>query len=190
MPKDDRTLSKFMSLVLRHAPETAGLALDAQGWVGLDDLVKAAFERFGADRQDIERVVKESDKQRFVIDGNRIRASQGHSVSVDLGLAAAVPPPTLWHGTASANQAGILGSGLEKRSRQHVHLSADHDTARKVAMRRAGPWVIVQVDTKAMVRENYQFYCSENGVWLTDAVPARFLSVFETFSRPGRQGKD
>ncbi|WP_454814253.1 RNA 2'-phosphotransferase [Labrys neptuniae] len=187
---DDKKLSKFMSLVLRHAPETAGLVLDAQGWVEIDDLTKAAAEQLGAGRQDIERVVRESDKQRFVIAGTRIRANQGHSVDIDLGLAATVPPAELWHGTAASNQAGIFAAGLQKRSRQHVHLSDDHDTARKVAIRRAGPWIILQVDARAMQAEGLRFYHSDNGVWLTEAVPSRFLSVFETFSRPDRQGND
>ncbi|MDZ5448193.1 RNA 2'-phosphotransferase [Labrys sp. ZIDIC5] len=187
---DDKKLSKFMSLVLRHAPETAGLVLDAQGWVEIDDLARTAAEQVGAGLQDIERVVRESDKQRFVIAGTRIRANQGHSVAVDLGLAAATPPAELWHGTAASNQAGIFSSGLEKRSRQHVHLSADHDTARKVAMRRAGPWIILRVDARAMQASGLQFYRSDNGVWLTEAVPPHFLSVFETFSRPARQGND
>ncbi|QEN90646.1 RNA 2'-phosphotransferase [Labrys sp. KNU-23] len=187
---DDKKLSKFMSLVLRHAPETAGLVLDAQGWVEIDDLAKAAAERLGAGRQDIERVVGQSDKQRFVIAGTRIRANQGHSVDIDLGLAAATPPAELWHGTTASNQAGIFATGLEKRSRQHVHLSDDHDTARKVAMRRAGPWIILRIDAQAMQAQGLTFYRSDNGVWLTEAVPPRFLGVFETFSRPDRQGND
>lgn len=187
---DDRKLSKFMSLVLRHAPETAGLALDPQGWVAIDDLVRAAAAAFGAGRGDIERVVRESDKQRFVITADRIRANQGHSVAVDLGLAAVEPPGELWHGTAAANQAGILASGLERRSRQHVHLSADLETARKVAMRRAGPWIILRIDTAAMRAAGLPFYRSENGVWLAEAVPPRFLSTVETFSSVGLQGND
>lgn len=187
---DDKALSKFMSLVLRHAPETAGLTLDPQGWVGIDDLVGATAVRFGAGREDIERVVRESDKQRFVIAGDRIRANQGHSVKVDLGLAATMPPAELWHGTAASSQAGILADGLEKRSRQHVHLSADLDTARKVAMRRAGPWIILRIDAAAMQAAGLPFYRSENGVWLTEAVPPRFLSTAETFSSTRRQGND
>lgn len=187
---DDKKLSKFMSLVLRHAPETAGLVLDAQGWVEIDDLARAAAEQMSAGRQDIERVVRESDKQRFIIAGTRIRANQGHSVAVDLGLSATMPPAELWHGTAASNQAGIFSSGLEKLARQHVHLSDDPDTARKVAMRRAGPWLILQVDAAAMQAAGLPFYRSDNGVWLTEAVPSRFLSVFETFSRPARQGND
>ncbi|MBP0578765.1 RNA 2'-phosphotransferase [Labrys sp. LIt4] len=187
---DDKKLSKFMSLVLRHAPETAGLALDAQGWVEIDDLARAAGEQLGAGRPDIERVVRESDKQRFIITGTRIRANQGHSVAVDLGLAATAPPAELWHGTSASNQAGIFSSGLEKRSRQHVHLSADRETARKVAMRRAGPWIILRIDAEAMQAAGLQFYRSDNGVWLTEAVPPHFLSVFETFSRSSRQGND
>jgi len=94
---DDKKLSKFMSLVLRHAPETAGLVLDAQGWVEIDDLARAAAEQMSAGRQDIERVVRESDKQRFIIAGTRIRANQGHSVAVDLGLSATMPPASPRH---------------------------------------------------------------------------------------------
>jgi putative RNA 2'-phosphotransferase len=179
---DDKRLSKFLSLVLRHEPEAAGLALDAQGRVEIDDLARATMKRFGAGERDIERVVRDSDKQRFIIQGSRIRANQGHSVSVDLGLEPSEPPAQLWHGTTAGHLESILASGLEKRGRQHVHLSIDQETARRVATRRTGPWVILRVDAAAMRGECGAFYVSENGVWLTDAVPARFLSVAEQFS--------
>jgi putative RNA 2'-phosphotransferase len=187
---DDKRLSKFLSLVLRHEPEAAGLTLDAQGWVELDDLVKATAKRFGAGRDDIERVVAQSDKQRFIIEGSRIRANQGHSVAIDLGLAPTQPPSELWHGTTDANRESILATGLDKRERQHVHLSADRQTARKVATRRAGPWIIFRIDSAAMHAEGGLFYISENGVWLTDAVPARFMTIAEQFSRADAPGGD
>jgi putative RNA 2'-phosphotransferase len=180
---DDKRLSKFLSLVLRHEPQAAGLTLDAQGWVEIEDLANATLKRFGAGRNDIERVVRESDKQRFIIEGSRIRANQGHSVEVDLGLKPTLPPAELWHGTPSAHLESILAGGLDKRSRQHVHLSLDRETAVKVATRRTGPWVILRIDAAAMQAEGGVFHVSENGVWLTDAVPARFLSVAEQFSR-------
>jgi putative RNA 2'-phosphotransferase len=187
---DDKRLSKFLSLVLRHEPEAAGLVLDAEGWAQIDDLVKTTTQRFGAGRRDIERVVRESDKQRFIIEGSRIRANQGHSVAVDLGLAPMQPPAELWHGTTITALDGILAIGLDKRERQHVHLSADRETARKVATRRAGPWVIFRIDTAAMQAEGGLFYVSENGVWLTDAVPPRFLAIAEQFSRANGKGGD
>lgn len=169
--------SKFLSLVLRHRPELIGLALDASGWVGVEALL-AALARHGRplDRAALEALVASSDKQRFALsaDGTRIRANQGHSVQVELGLAPQPPPARLYHGTVAAALPSIRQHGLEKRARHHVHLSADRQTAMKVGGRRGAP-VILVVRAAEMAAASHVFYCSENGVWLTDSVPPAYL---------------
>ncbi len=178
MPSRAVHLSKFLSLVLRHQPEAAGVTLDAQGWVEIDVLLDgAARAGVSMTRAELEGVVASSDKRRFALsaDGRRIRANQGHSRPVDLGLAPSVPPDVLFHGTVEEAVPSILATGLEKRARQHVHLSADVATARKVGARRGRP-IVLRVDAAAMVAAGHTFSVSDNGVWLIEAVPARFVS--------------
>lgn len=185
-------ISKFLSYVLRHRPDAIGLTLDREGFVGVEDLL-AALARAGRaiDRATLEEIVATSPKQRFAIVGDRIRANQGHSIAVDLALPPAVPPDRLFHGTVERFLAAIERDGLVRGQRTHVHLSADLETARNVAARRGpraashgatssrallrGAPVILEVDARAMDREGVVFVRSENGVWLVDAVPARFL---------------
>jgi putative RNA 2'-phosphotransferase len=164
--------SKFMSQVLRHAPETVGLRLDEAGWVDVDELFAAAAQAgVQLDRPTLERVVAENDKKRFAFseDGVRIRASQGHSVSVELGLEPQAPPDILFHGTADRNLDSIRAQGLIPGRRTHVHLSADEETAVNVGRRHGRP-VVLRVAAGAMHRAGHPFYRSDNGVWLTDAV--------------------
>lgn len=169
--------SKFLSLVLRHRPEQIGITLDEAGWVDVEVLL-AASARAGVriDRAMLERVVAENDKQRFALspDARRIRASQGHSVRVELGLAPAPPPGVLYHGTADRFVAAIRREGLRPGRRTHVHLSGDEQTARAVGARHGAP-VVLRVQSGAMHAAGHAFYRAENGVWLADAVPPEFI---------------
>ncbi len=164
--------SKRLSYVLRHAPASAGLTLDAAGWADVDALLAA----LGWTRAELERVVATNDKRRFALDesGTRIRASQGHSVVVDLGYAAQTPPQVLFHGTAERNLPVILAEGLRPGRRHAVHLSPDDVTARRVGARHGRP-VVLRVDAEGMARDGAVFTRSANGVWLVDAVPPRYL---------------
>ena len=176
MPSDV-TISKFLSLVLRHKPETIGLGLDTGGWAAIDELLAAA-EAHGRkiSRELLDHVVFTNDKQRFAFsaDGLKIRANQGHSIGIDLGLEPVAPPATLFHGTATRFMAAIRREGLRKMRRQHVHLSSTYDVAQRVGARHGDP-AVLEIDCAAMVAEGHQFYLAKNGVWLSDAVPARFL---------------
>ncbi|GGK14973.1 putative RNA 2'-phosphotransferase [Pilimelia terevasa] len=174
---DDTRLSKRLSYVLRHAPQTVGLTLGPGGWVDVDALV-SAFRAHGVpiDRDRLARVVEGNDKRRFAVDGDRIRASQGHSVAVDLDLPAVAPPPVLHHGTAARHLPSITRDGLVRGRRHHVHLSADPDTARAVGARH-GPPVVLRVDAAGMAADGHAFFRSANGVWLTAAVPPRYLGA-------------
>lgn len=174
-------ISKFLSKHLRHEPERLGLRLGDGGWVAVAELLDAcARQRFPISRVELDHVVASSDKQRFAFDptGTLIRANQGHSVEVDLQLQPAAPPALLFHGTGKQNVASILGGGLSRMKRHHVHLSADTDTARKVGARHGQPAIFI-VDAMRMSQEGFVFYCSANGVWLVDEVPAQFLRLEE-----------
>ena len=171
-------MSRRLSYVLRHAPDSVGVAMDEAGWVRVDDLLQGLrHHRLALTREELAEIVSTSDKQRFSFDaaGERIRANQGHSIPVDLELTARPPPPVLFHGTVASALPAIRSQGLTPRGRHHVHLSADVDTARAVGGRRGRP-VILRVDAAAMADEGAVFYCSANGVWLVDAVPPRFLA--------------
>jgi putative RNA 2'-phosphotransferase len=173
------TISKFLSLILRHNPGEIGLTLDSQGWALIDDLLeKANAHGKRISRQVLDRVVAENDKKRFAIsdDGQRIRASQGHSLEINLALSPQEPPEFLFHGTASRFVDSILQTGLNAGNRQHVHLSLDQATAVKVGQRHGKP-VVLTVRAGEMARSGFKFFLSDNGVWLTDSVPPAFISL-------------
>lgn len=173
--------SRFLSLVLRHKPETIGVTLDASGWVSVEALLQGmAAQRRILTRQQLEFVVEKNDKQRFEFDAERrmIRASQGHSVAVELGYQPAVPPAILYHGTVERFLDSINRSGLLKGERHHVHLHDDISVARQVGQRRGRP-VILRVDARAMADSGIEFFQSANGVWLVDTVPPEFLTLLE-----------
>lgn len=173
----DVRLSKMLSLWLRHQPEAAGLRLDPQGWTDVDDVL-TAIGRAGVecDWQTLLRVVEESDKQRFELsaDAARIRARQGHSVTVDLDWPQAEPPELLYHGTVERVLPVILAEGLRPMRRHHVHLSPDLETATRVGQRRGAP-VILTIRASALARTGQPFFLTSNQVWLTDRVPPSFI---------------
>ena len=175
-------LSKYLSFILRHDPGSIGLSLDAGGWVDVAALLAAsAVSGKPIERAAFLDVVASNDKQRFTLsnDGARVRAAQGHSVPVDLGLLASTPPATLYHGTAKRFLDSILATGLEARSRRHVHLSRDVETALIVGWRH-GPPVVLRIETAPLVANNQSFWQSDNGVWLSDPIEPRFFNVIET----------
>ena len=170
--------SKFMSLILRHQPEVGNLTLDSAGWAKVTDVLAALRAHVGPiSRTEFDTLVAENDKQRFAFNDRRdkIRASQGHSLAVELALPEATPPDRLYHGTKRSVLGSIIKDGLKPGKRQHVHLSADLDTANIVAARRAGESVILVIETKSCP---HPFFLSENGVWLTEAVPPSALGVY------------
>lgn len=170
-------VSKFLSYVLRHKPQVIGLDLDAQGWADTKELLdkcNAAGKKI--DLPLLEYVVENNNKKRFAFneDNSRIRANQGHSIKLDLGLEAVEPPAFLYHGTATRFINAIRKTGLLKMNRHHVHLSKDLDTATNVGGRHGVP-VILQVKALEMHKAGMPFYVSDNGVWLTDHVPLDYI---------------
>lgn len=179
--KDNRLvkISKYLSYHLRHHPDKIGLTLAPGGWVNVDELLAACQrDSFPLSRTELKEVVAHNDKQRFSFDdtGTRIRANQGHSVEIDLQLESAIPPDLLYHGTGQKAVGSIFRDGLRKMSRHHVHLSSDIATAKKVGARHGIPVVFI-INTVAMRRDGYTFYCSDNGVWLVDSVPPEYLEL-------------
>lgn len=180
MDEKQRTAaSKFLAFVLRHRPGVIGIELDPQGWVEIDVLLRAcAVHGRRITRPMLDEVVATNSKRRFAIseDGTRIRASQGHTTSVELGYEPAVPPEVLFHGTAASFLASIRARGLDRMRRHHVHLSQDVETARAVGARR-GRAVVLRVRAGAMQRDGFAFFLSANGVWLTMRVPPEYLEM-------------
>ena len=171
-------ISRYISLILRHKPEVIGIALDAHGWADVDALIQG-IQRTKApafSRELLDEIVRTDSKQRYAYNEDRtlIRANQGHSIPVDVGLAQTAPPEILWHGTGEKYTASIEKNGLISKSRLYVHLSKDMDTAINVGKRHGKP-VVYQVDAGRMAQDGYPFYLSANGVWLPREVPARFL---------------
>lgn len=178
-PRELVSLSKLLSLVLRHRPQLLRLTLDDAGWVEVDRLL-AALARHGRPLSpaELRLLVAGSDKQRFALseDGLRIRANQGHSVAVDLGLAPGTPPDILYHGTGAGSVEAIREQGLDRRRRHHVHLSADASAALAVGARHGAP-VVLRIDARRMAAAGHLFFRSDNGVWLVDHVPPGFIEI-------------
>lgn len=168
--------SKFLSYVLRHKPDAIGLDLDPEGWADIGELIAKADIPLTLDL--LHEVVATSDKKRFAIspDGQSIRANQGHSIEVDLGLTLIQPPEFLYHGTTTRFLDSIREQGLLPQNRQYVHLSADIETATKVGQRHGKP-VILTIPALQMHQHDHQFFQAQNGVWLTKMVPAEFIHI-------------
>lgn len=173
----DIKISKFISLILRHQPDKIGIKLDEHGWADVRELISGINKSGKAiDMEMLERIVSEDDKQRysFNADCTKIRANQGHSVKVDVELKECQPPDVLYHGTAERFISSIKAEGIKSKSRLYVHLSSDESTAVKVGSRHGAPRVLL-IDAAKMYVDGFRFYLSENGVWLTENVPAEYL---------------
>ena len=177
-PQQTKKISKFLSLVLRHQPDKSGIVLDDAGWTSVDTLL-TQLENTGhtVSREGLHTVVAENDKQRFQFSEDRtlIRATQGHSVDVELGYEKSSPPDVLCHGTPTKFVDSIRTTGLTKQKRHHVHLHVDQNLAASVGQRR-GQAVVLTIDAKQMEADGFDFFVSPNGVWLTDNVPPQYIS--------------
>lgn len=153
------------------------MRLDGAGWAAVDEILLAlARAGFPVSLGDLRRIVAESDKNRFELtaDASRIRARQGHSVTIDLEWPIADPPEFLYHGTVEDSVGAVMAEGLRPMKRLHVHLSPDFDTAHAVGARRGTP-VILRIAAARMAADGHVFRISENGIWLTDHVPPGYI---------------
>ena len=173
-------LSKFVSLILRHHPETIGITLDEHGWADVEELIGGISKKYDFNMQMLEEIVLTDKKQRYSFNENKtmIRANQGHSIPVDVELEEKEPPEILWHGTGAKFTESIDIHGLVRKSRLYVHLSKDQETAMKVGSRHGKP-VLYQVNTGEMFKDGYKFYLSVNNVWLTSEVPVKYLKKLD-----------
>ena len=174
--------SKFLSLFLRHKPETINLSLDSEGYVDINQLISNInkYSEYHITRSTLDHIVATDSKHRYSYNDTKtkIRANQGHSIPVDLNLTAQIPPEILYHGTSKRFLDSILSDGLKPMSRQYVHLSSDSTTAAMVGKRHGDNPIIFMIETKPLIDSGYKFYLSENKVWLTDYIPAKYLSLF------------
>ena len=168
--------SKYISLILRHKPETIGITLDEHGWANVDELISGIAKTHEMNMNILEEIVSTDEKQRYSFndDKTKIRANQGHSIQVDVELEEIKPPEILWHGTGEKFTGSIDEQGLIPKSRLYVHLSKDEETAFKVGTRHGKP-VLYIVKAEEMFKDGYKFYLSKNGVWLTKEVPVKYL---------------
>ena len=169
---------KYLAYILRHNPSAAGLTLDERGYADVAGLIEGISKTGRCiDLAVLEEIVASDNKQRFAFndDHTKIRANQGHSINVDVEMQELTPPPVLYHGTAEKYLDSIKELGLQKRSRNYVHLSADYDTAVKVGARH-GKAVVLKIDAEKMYNDGYKFLLSANGVWQTDYVPYRYVT--------------
>lgn len=168
--------SKFLSLILRHKPETIGITLDEHGWANVNELIEKMNEKQSFDMAMLEKIVDTDEKNRYSFNDDKslIRANQGHSIPVDVELEKVSPPTFLFHGTADKYEESIDKIGLISKSRLYVHLSADYDTAVRVGIRHGIP-MVYKVNAKKMEEDGFEFFLSENEVWLTESVPPCYL---------------
>ena len=171
-------VSKYIALILRHKPEVICISLDEHGWANVDELISGINKTYPLTMEGLEEIVRTDEKQRYSFNEDKmlIRANQGHSIPVDVELEELVPPEILYHGTGEKYSASIEAQGLIPKSRLYVHLTADHDTAVKVGKRHGKP-VVYEVAAGSMHQDGYRFYRSVNGVWLTKAVPRKYLTI-------------
>lgn len=175
----DKEFSKFLSHLLRHRPDELNLNMDSFGWVEIKELVEKLNEnsKYSVSMEYLEKIVIEDEKQRYAFneDKSKIRAVQGHSIKVDLEFPEVVPPKYLYHGTGEKFLENILKTGIQRKTRQYVHLSSDIETAYKVGQRHGNP-VILTISAYEMYLNGVKFYLSENGVYLTEYVDTKWIS--------------
>ena len=169
-------ISRFISLILRHKPETIEITLDEHGWANVEELIAGVNKKYPIDMQILEKIVNDDDKNRYSFNGDKtmIRANQGHSIPVDVELKKLNPPDILYHGTGEKYVESIERQGLIRKNRLYVHLSNDIEIAKKVGKRHGKP-VIYEIDCKKMIEDGIEFFKSENNVWLVESVPVKYL---------------
>ena len=170
-------VGRYLCLILRHKPEAAGITLDEYGWADVRALLRGIADRYPITMEQLEEIVRTDSKSRYSFneDKTKIRANQGHSIPVDVGLPELAPPEILYHGTGERFLESILAQGLLPMSRLYVHLTDRYDTARTVGARHGTP-VVLTILSGQMHRDGYRFYRAVNGVWLTERVPPEYFA--------------
>jgi len=175
--KDLTHVSKFLSYVLRHHPESIGLDISDSGWVETEKLIQKANQTdIDLNFPRLTNIVRNSSKKRFAFnhDKSKIRANYGHSIDVDLDLVSQSPPEKLFHGTADRFLDSIKKQGLTPQNRNFVHLSINKTAAQKIGQRHGDP-VILEINSYHMDRKGWRFYTSGKDIWLVKKVQPKFI---------------
>jgi putative RNA 2'-phosphotransferase len=172
-------ISKTISHALRHEPWNYDLELDEQGWVDIDLLISSVTETLGVefDQNTIQEILDQSEKKRFELVGDKIRAFYGHSTPEKIVYKVTEPPVNLYHGTTPETASKILLEGLKPMSRQYVHLSKTIDIAHNVAGRRTNSPIILKIEAKKAYANEVKFYNPSDVIWLSDFVSSEFISL-------------
>jgi putative RNA 2'-phosphotransferase len=177
--RDFKSLSKFLSLILRHRAEDFGLTLDAEGFTSFDAVKQVLKSRFRGrfSEEDLARIIEvgPDDKRRFEVRGGRIRALYGHSQVSAVEYEPAEPPEVLFHGTSPGALPSIRREGLRGMGRQYVHLSTDEPRALEVARRRTGEPILLCIRAKEAFRAGVVFHCPDGRHFLVRALPPEFI---------------
>lgn len=163
---------------LRHAPESYDLEMDAEGWVSVVGLVAFAHEILGSvTHANIAEVIRPLG-DRIELDGNRIRATYGHSTSCFAPQSPCVPDVPLFHGTLHDNWPMIELVGLQPMKRRFVQLTTDYEYASEHLSKKRRDPLILQVMTKAAMDTGVQFFNTGTHVWLASHVPSAYLQLW------------
>lgn len=177
----DKSVSKYLSLILRHKPEQGNIELSSEGWAKIDDIIKGYKRKGEITVDNILAAVEHNPKKRFELNESQteIRAVQGHSVKhVKIKMDKFVPDGPVFHGTIQKSIKPILKEGLKPQTRIHTHLSKDVETATSVGRRRGHP-IILEIDAEQMVKDGLELFIAKNGVILADYVPAKYIKLYE-----------
>ena len=176
-------LSVYISRLLRHQPESVGLAMDVHGWVSVAELIEKinAAGRYRITEKILAEIVRTDNKGRFRYsdDGSKIKACQGHSISwVEPELTLEEPPEYLYHGTTEDSWQKIRESGfISKMGRHAVHMQADEAKAWQSAKRWHRTPVVLKIHAAAMYADGAVFGVSDNGVWCAGSVPVNYIEA-------------
>ena len=179
---NDKELSKYLSLLLRHQPEKLNIELDNEGFTSLPNLItkmQAKPRWAGLHERDVRRVVRESDKQRYEIVDDRIRARYGHSVPKAVSYDPIEPPEILYHGTSPGAAELIAVQGLRPMNRQYVHLSTEVHQAMLVGRRHHPRPILLSVRAREAHAAGVVFHLPEPRLYISGPIPAEYIDHSE-----------
>lgn len=172
-------LSKEVAYALRHFPGEYELELDANGWVLVDKLLESlrrSDKWSHIEIDDLKKMIEKSEKKRYEIVDDKIRAFYGHSIPMKIQKKEMKPPSTLYHGTSRRFLESIMKNGLVPKTRQYVHLSEDIHTAILVGKRRDTDPIVLKINSEDAYKNGVKFYFAHEMIWLADAIPYDFIS--------------
>ena len=177
---DDKRLSKFLSLVLRHRPDDFDIALDSNGFTDADALFAVVKSKYKGkySYEDVVRVTTtpaQDGKMRFELVDGRIRARYGHNKRVEaIAYQPVTPPEILYHGTPQTAVAAIRREGLSAQQRQYVHMATTVERATSVGARHGKP-ILLKVRARVAHEAGVAFFQADDEHYLTQSLPPEFI---------------